>query len=121
MEEHFGQQYVLAFLTGSAESIQQGLQLINAEVGGRLATVGFEKVLQATVGALEEERGCRMPLHELESFWKVRDAVEDAEDAMAAAGLQSLLEVLERWPEQYHIKHVTHTVVEVTWLPGLDF
>jgi len=121
VEEHFGQHYVLAFLTGSAESTRQGLKLINAEVGGRLASDGFEKVLEAAAGALEEERGCRMPLHELVSISKVIEAMHDAEDVMNAAGLRSLIEVLEQWPEQFHVKHISHKVVEVTWLPGLDF
>lgn len=102
-EEHFGEIFVLAILTGFPNDTQKAAQMIFDTVGGRLSKDGFEQLFQAVDDALRSKRQHGMHLRDLAVVPTLKDALSDAKDIMRGAGLRTLMEFLERWPELFWV------------------
>lgn len=104
--------HCMAIVRGVPECTRDALAMLKDAGGGRLGRDGLEPLLLAVEAALAgaadswssswSERWT--PLSEVSEAPDVREALARARPIMKGAGLRSLLEVLEPWPEHFGVR-----------------
>jgi len=113
----YDETFCMAFLRGPPHTTSRAIEIIHENAGGRLATDGFEALLDAVERDLRDSNVSHKLLAKLEDVEDVKRTLTISEDLMRGAGLASLLDVLKQWPERFEI-HQDDTGDAAVALPG---
>ncbi|CAK0869789.1 unnamed protein product, partial [Prorocentrum cordatum] len=117
-----GTPHCMAIVRGVPERTRSALALLrDAAGGGRLGRDGLEPLLLAVEAALADAADswassrseCWTPLSEVSGDPGVREELARARPVVRGAGLRSLLEVLEPWPEHFWVRRTGPRGAEV--------
>lgn len=105
-----GKPFVTMFLRGAPDRARHALTLIRDYSSGVLGEAGFEPVLHAVERYLRADSiddtsddGWRS-IRQITDDPAVRAGLQRTKDLQFAAGLRTLLEILEHWPQTYEVQ-----------------